>query len=78
MLTMGTFIATIIAYNLLSPHLDNSTRSRPIILSILLILVASGIGTLNEIIDFLAWVDFDVAKQVGYDLNNACDLGLIF
>ena len=70
----GIFIATLIAYNLIYPHLDRKIEHNPWSLALLLILIASGIGAFNEILELGAVVFFDAAEQVGDYMNNAIDL----
>ena len=62
------------AYNLLNPHLDKKIKHNKILLSLIIILIASGIGAFNEIIEFFAVVFFNAAKGVGGYFNNALDL----
>ncbi len=71
---IGIFVATIISYNLLHPHLDKKIIHNKFFLSLVLILIASGIGSFNEILELFAVILFDVAKEVGNYLNNAFDL----
>lgn len=71
---VGTFVATFVAYNLLSPYLDMKIKHNWILLSILLITVTLGIGAFNELLEFVAVVLFDAAQQVGDYMNNALDL----
>jgi len=70
----GIFVATLVAYNLLYPHLDKKLKHSPVLLALLIILVASGLGALNEILEFGAVLYLNAAQQVGDYFNNAVDL----
>lgn len=70
----GIFVVTIIAYNLLNPHLDKTTHHHWLLLSLLLVLIASGVGAFNEIFELGAVVFMGAAKGVGDYMNNALDL----
>lgn len=70
----GLFIATLVAYNLLYPHLDQKLYHHPLLLSLLLVLVASGIGAINEILELGAVLYLNAGPDVGDYLNNAFDL----
>jgi hypothetical protein len=68
------FVITIIAYDIIYPRLSPSFRKNKMALSLLLILVALGIGTLNEISELGSVVLFDATEQIGDYMNNAIDL----
>ena len=70
----GTFIATIILYNLISPIVADHIRKNYLLLAIGLVLMAIGIGALNELVEFLAVLFFNAAEQVGGYFNNSLDL----
>ncbi len=71
---IGTFVAAFIAYSLLFPHLDKKLKHSKFLLSLVLILIASGIGAFNEVLELFAVVFLGATKQVGDYLNNAFDL----
>jgi uncharacterized membrane protein YjdF len=71
---VGSFVAAFVGYNMLNPHLDRKIRHSPILLSILIILIVSGIGAMNEVLEFGAVIYLNAADQVGDYLNNARDL----
>lgn len=71
---VGIFVATLVAYSLLYPHLDKKLKHNKVLLSIILILIATGMGTLNEVVELFAVVFLDAAKGVGDYMNNAKDL----
>jgi uncharacterized membrane protein YjdF len=71
---LSIFIATFVAYNIISPHLDLKTKHHPILFSLLLILIALGIGAVNEILEFMAVILLGAQEGVGGYLNNAWDL----
>lgn len=71
---VSTFVATFLAYNLLYPYLDHKVKQNLWVLSILLVLLASGLGALNEIMELGAVIYLGAAQQVGDYMNNAFDL----
>ena len=71
---LGAFIATIVAYNILIPYLDPKVKQRPILLTLLLVLIALGIGAINEIVELIAIALFNIAEIVGDYMNNALDM----
>jgi uncharacterized membrane protein YjdF len=54
--------------------LDLKTKQHPILFSLLLILIALGIGAVNEISEFAAVVFLGAQESVGDYFNNALDL----
>jgi hypothetical protein len=68
------FVATLIAYNLISPYINYKIKKDWFYLSSLLILIALGIGVLNEIIELLAVLFLNASETVGGYMNNAMDL----
>ena len=72
--TFGIFIATFVAYNIISPHLDLKTKHHPVLFSLLLVLIALGIGSLNEVAEFVAVIFLGEKAGVGDYFNNALDL----
>jgi uncharacterized membrane protein YjdF len=70
----GIAIATLVAYNILLPKMENSTKYRPFAFSLMLVLIAMGIGALNEVVEFFAVVFLGAAKGVGDYFNNTVDL----
>mgnify|MGYP002628761927 CR=1 FL=1 len=71
---IAIFTTTIIAYSLLNPHLDKKLSHNKFLLTLLLVLIASGIGAFNEILELLAVVLLGAAEGVGNYMNNAIDL----
>lgn len=71
---VGIFVATLVAYNLLYPHLDKKLEHNPVLISLLLVFVASGIGAFSEILELGAVLYLNAAQQVGDYFNNAFDL----
>lgn len=71
---LAIFVATFVAYNIVSPHLDLKTKHHPVLFSLLLILTASGIGAANEIVELGAVVFLGAQETVGDYFNNAMDL----
>ena len=71
---VGAFVAKLVMYSMLYPHLDKEIEHNKILLSFLLILLASGLGALNEISELIAVVFFNAAAQVGDYMNNIFDL----
>jgi len=70
---IATFTVTIIAYNLLYPYLKNNIKKNPFICYTLFVLLALGIGGINEIIEFFAVLFFNAASRVGDYMNNSLD-----
>ncbi len=70
----GIAIATLVAYNILLPKMEDSTRWRPFAFSLMLVLIAMGIGALNEVVEFFAVVFLGAGKTVGDYFNNTVDL----
>lgn len=70
----GIFVATFVAYSFIHPHLDKKINHNAVLLSLILISVAMGIGAFNEVLEFGAVVFLGAAKQVGDYINNALDL----
>ncbi|MFC1801290.1 DUF2238 domain-containing protein [Nanoarchaeota archaeon] len=70
----GIFVATFVVYSLLNPHLDKKIKHRSVLLITLMVLIAMGIGALNEIMELGAVVFFNAQQSVGDYLNNALDL----
>lgn len=71
---VSLFVATFVAYNIISPHLDLKIKHHPALFSLLLILITFGIGALNEILELGAVVFLDAQEAVGDYFNNAIDL----
>lgn len=71
---IGYFTTTLIAYNLLSPYLDDKIKYNKFFLSLLLVFIAIGIGALNEIFELSAVIFLNAGSQVGDYMNNAFDL----
>ena len=72
--TLGFFVATFVSYSLIRPYLDIRVKHHPLILSIILILIASGFGAINEVLEFAAVLFLGAAQAVGDYYNNAWDL----
>ncbi|MBW2997133.1 DUF2238 domain-containing protein [Candidatus Woesearchaeota archaeon] len=71
---LAIFVATLIAYSLLSPHLKKELESNRFLLSLILILIALGLGAVIELIELFSSVFLNAAEQVGDYLNNALDI----
>ncbi len=72
--TFGTAITTLIAYNILQPKMGNSRPHRPFAFTLMLVLIAMGIGALNEVVEFFAVVFLGAGHAVGDYFNNQLDL----
>lgn len=70
---ISSFITTIIAYNLVVPHIDKKLKNNYWALGFILVLLASGLGSLNEIIELFGVVYLNATGVGGY-INNAVDL----
>lgn len=71
---VAIFVATFALYSLLYPHLDKALKHSKFLLSVLLILLAAGLGALHEILELIAVLFFDAQEQVGDYFNNIFDL----
>ncbi|MBU0929465.1 MAG: DUF2238 domain-containing protein [Nanoarchaeota archaeon] len=71
---IGSFVAALIAYNLLFPYIDDKIKMKGIYLTLLLILIVSGVGAFNEILELVGVIFFNAAKDVGGYMNNEFDL----
>lgn len=71
---LSIFVATFVAYSIISPHLDLKTKHHPVLFSLLLIFIALGIGVINEVLEFGAVVFLGAQEAVGDYFNNALDL----
>ena len=69
-----SFIATILLYTLTADFIDERVRKRFGIFCFGLVLMTLGLGSINEILEFLAVIFFDAAEQVGGYYNNSLDL----
>tara|TARA_Y100000310_G_scaffold257569_1_gene265661 strand:- start:44 stop:595 length:552 start_codon:yes stop_codon:yes gene_type:complete len=67
---VGFAVATLLAYDLLQPHLKNTTS---VSIAIITIMAGLGIGALNEIIEFAAVVVLPETGVGGY-INTSLDL----
>jgi len=70
----GTAIATLVAYNILLPQMERPAKWRPFAFSLMLVLIAMGIGALNEVVEFFAVVFLGAGHAVGDYFNNTVDL----
>ncbi len=68
-----SFVLVFLSYNLLSSHMHDSIKMKSVNLTVLLILVALGLGSIWENIEFGA-VTFIKNTTVGDYVNNALDL----
>lgn len=71
--TIGGFLCAIISFDILRRFFDHR-RYPKILLFIVIVLLASGIGSLNEILEYFAVVFLNAGKAVGNYANNAQDL----
>jgi hypothetical protein len=71
---IGTFTAALLSYTFVYQHLNEKARDNKILLAIIIVSMASGIGAFNEILELGAVIWFNAAAQVGDYMNNAFDL----
>jgi len=71
---IGVFLTTLILYNLIYPFIDKRIRERYGVFYLLLVLMALGVGAVNEMIELSAVVFLGAGASVGDYLNNALDL----
>lgn len=69
--TYGFAVTTIVGWQLLKPYLKTSFNKTTI--AVLLVMIATGVGALNEVIEFLAVVTVPETNVGGYR-NTALDL----
>lgn len=72
--TYNSFIVSLLVYNLLEPYLHTSIKENKFLTWLILILMTSGVGTINEIIELIAVLFLNAGEAVGGYLNNAFDL----
>jgi len=70
----GTLIATVALYTLIADFVDERVRKHFIIFAFGLVLMAIGLGTINELVEFFAVIFLNAAEQVGGYYNNTLDL----
>ena len=70
----GSSIMVMLAYALLTPILDDKFELSRGYFILLLVLVGMGLGAINELVEFLAVLVFDVSQQVGDYTNTLLDL----
>lgn len=71
---IGTFTATMLSYTFVYQHLNEKARKNKILLFLIVVPIALGIGAVNEILELGAVVWLNAAEQVGDYMNNALDL----
>ena len=72
--TYATFIATLTLYSLIGNYIDERLRSRYFLFAFGLVLMALGMGAINELLELFAVLVFGVTEKVGDYFNNAFDL----
>jgi len=70
----NSFVATFVFYNLLARHFRKPLVHERALFSVILILLVSGLGAMNEIVEFGAVLFLDAAETVGGYYNNSLDL----
>jgi len=71
---LSSFVATLVVYNVLEPHMNLSMKRNRFLLGFILVLIVMGLGAFNEIIELLAVVFLDAGPRVGDYMNNSLDL----
>jgi len=72
---VGSGIMVMMAYTLLTPILDDRfERRQQLYFVFLLVVVGMGLGAINELIEFIAVILFDVSSQVGDYTNTLLDI----
>ncbi|MEM4638232.1 MAG: DUF2238 domain-containing protein [Candidatus Woesearchaeota archaeon] len=71
---IGTFTATMLSYTFVYQHLNEKARKNKILLFLIVVPIALGIGAVNEILELGAVVWLNASEQVGDYMNNALDL----
>lgn len=72
--SVGSAIMVMVSYALLQPAIADEFYDRRIYFGIILSLVGMGLGTINEIIEFIGVLLFDIQQQVGGYDNTLLDL----
>lgn len=70
----GSSIMVMLAYALVTPILDDKFELSRGYFILLLVLIGMGLGAINELVEFLAVLVFDVSQQVGDYTNTLLDL----
>ena len=68
------FVITIILYTLAKPHINYAGRNKKAVLAITMILLALGVGVLNEMLEFGVVLFFNGAELIGDYTNNTIDM----
>lgn len=72
---IGSGVMVMLAHALLTPVLDDRfEHTRKGYFIVLLVVVGMGLGAINELVEFIAVLIFDVSKQVGDYTNTLLDL----
>lgn len=71
---VGGYVAALLSYSFIYPHLNEKARNHKVLLALILLFMASGLGALAEILELTAVLHFNAGPQVGDYLNNAFDL----
>ncbi len=72
--TYASFIGTLALYSLLVNYVATPVIKRFYLFGLILVLMAAGVGTVVEMVEFGAVVFFHANEQVGGYYNNALDL----
>ena len=72
---IGSAVMVMLAHALLMPilHKDFEIKRKGYFI-LLLVIIGMGLGVINELVEFLAVLVFDVGQQVGDYTNNLLDL----
>lgn len=70
----GSAIMTMLAYAMLNPIVGDDFKGQNLYFTLLLVAIAMGLGSINEIIEFVAVLVFDVSDMVGGYTNTLLDL----
>lgn len=71
---IGSGIMTMLAYAMLHPVMADDFKGQDLYFILLLVVIAMGLGSINEIIEFVAVLIFDVSEMVGGYTNTLLDL----
>lgn len=71
---LGIFIITIALYSATAPHAAETIHHRHRLISLMVVLMALGVGALIEVVEFGAVAFLDAQERVGDYWNNALDL----
>ncbi len=71
---LGSGVMVVLAHALLMPVLHKNFERNRLYFILLLVIVGMGLGSINELVEFVAVLVFDVGQQVGDYTNTLLDI----